>query len=173
MRRLVGRNVRRLRLERGLTQEQYAVRSGFSQQYISGLEQGQRNPTVVSPRRSTSPPLTSSPPTRRQDRAEGGARPRYSGFRHATSPPVLTWCRSAQADARPECSAPSAGAGNVGGRPCGPIWCLDKAPRSNRGRPRQPVSRYYWQVGRGPRNDCLGAIGSIAADASVNPAYGL
>lgn len=48
MRRLVGRNVRRLRLERGLTQEQYAVRSGFSQQYISGLEQGQRNPTVVS-----------------------------------------------------------------------------------------------------------------------------
>ncbi len=48
MRRLVGRNVRRLRLQRGLTQEQYAVRSGFSQQYISGLEQGQRNPTVVS-----------------------------------------------------------------------------------------------------------------------------
>ncbi len=48
MRRLVGRNVRRLRLEQGLSQEQLAVRSGFSQQYISGLERGRRNPTVVS-----------------------------------------------------------------------------------------------------------------------------
>ncbi len=32
---------------KGLTQEQYAERSGFTQQYISGLEQGRRNPTVV------------------------------------------------------------------------------------------------------------------------------
>jgi transcriptional regulator with XRE-family HTH domain len=30
-----------------LTQEQFAEISGFSQQYISGLEQGRRNPTVV------------------------------------------------------------------------------------------------------------------------------
>ena len=48
MRRPVGRNVRRLRLVAGLTQEQYAERSGFSQQYISDLERGRRNPTVVS-----------------------------------------------------------------------------------------------------------------------------
>ena len=34
--------------DRGLTQEQVEELSGFSQQYISGLEQGQRNPTVVS-----------------------------------------------------------------------------------------------------------------------------
>ncbi len=47
MRKLVGRNVRRLRLANNLTQEQFAERSGFSQQYISGLERGQRNPTVV------------------------------------------------------------------------------------------------------------------------------
>jgi transcriptional regulator with XRE-family HTH domain len=47
MRRLVGRNVRRLRLQRGLTQEQLAERSGFTQQYVSGLESGHRNPTVV------------------------------------------------------------------------------------------------------------------------------
>ncbi|WP_158916059.1 helix-turn-helix domain-containing protein [Caulobacter sp. S45] len=47
MRRLVGRNVKRFRLDRGLTQEQFAVRSGFSQQYLSDLERGQRNPTVV------------------------------------------------------------------------------------------------------------------------------
>lgn len=48
MRRLVGRNVRRVRKERGLTQEQLADRSGFNQQYISDLERGFRNPTVVS-----------------------------------------------------------------------------------------------------------------------------
>jgi transcriptional regulator with XRE-family HTH domain len=48
MRRLVGRNVKRIRQEKGLTQEQLAELSGFSQQYISGLEQGRRNPTVVS-----------------------------------------------------------------------------------------------------------------------------
>jgi transcriptional regulator with XRE-family HTH domain len=47
MRRLVGRNVARLRRARGLTQEQMAERSGFSQQYLSGLERGRRNPTVV------------------------------------------------------------------------------------------------------------------------------
>lgn len=47
MRRLVGRNFHRLRVDRGLTQEQVAELSGFSQQYISGLEQGRRNPTVV------------------------------------------------------------------------------------------------------------------------------
>jgi transcriptional regulator with XRE-family HTH domain len=47
MRRIVGRNVRRIRLEKGLTQEQFADVSGFSQQYISGLESGKRNPTVV------------------------------------------------------------------------------------------------------------------------------
>lgn len=47
MRRLVGRNVKRLREKKGLTQEKLAEISGFSQQYISGLEQGRRNPTVV------------------------------------------------------------------------------------------------------------------------------
>lgn len=48
MRRLVGRNVRRIRLAKGLTQEQFADVSGFTQQYISGLVSGLRNPTVVS-----------------------------------------------------------------------------------------------------------------------------
>ncbi len=47
MRKLVGRNLRRIRQEKGLTQEQLAERSGFSQQYISGLETGHRNPTIV------------------------------------------------------------------------------------------------------------------------------
>ena len=48
MRTLVGRNVLRIRQEKGLTQERLAELSGHSQQYISGLEKGRRNPTVVS-----------------------------------------------------------------------------------------------------------------------------
>ncbi len=47
IRRLVGRNVRRLRKERGLTQEQFAEVSGLAQQYVSGLERSQRNPTLL------------------------------------------------------------------------------------------------------------------------------
>lgn len=47
MRQLVGRNVQRFRQKNHLTQEQLAKISGFSQQYISGLEKGRRNPTIV------------------------------------------------------------------------------------------------------------------------------
>tara|TARA_R110000824_G_scaffold24090_4_gene85383 strand:+ start:10694 stop:10915 length:222 start_codon:yes stop_codon:yes gene_type:complete len=47
MRKLVGRNFARLRREKGLTQEQVEERSGFSQQYLSSLERGKRNPTVI------------------------------------------------------------------------------------------------------------------------------
>jgi transcriptional regulator with XRE-family HTH domain len=47
MRKLVGDNVKRIRQRRGLTQELLAEISGYSQQYISGLEKGQRNPTVI------------------------------------------------------------------------------------------------------------------------------
>jgi transcriptional regulator with XRE-family HTH domain len=47
MRKLVGQNFSRLRREKGLTQEEIEERSGFSQQYLSGLERGQRNPTII------------------------------------------------------------------------------------------------------------------------------
>lgn len=47
MRKLVGRNFARIRRDKGLTQEQIEERSGFSQQYLSGLERGTRNPTIV------------------------------------------------------------------------------------------------------------------------------
>jgi transcriptional regulator with XRE-family HTH domain len=47
MRELVGRNFERLRREKGLTEEDVAARSGFSQQYISSLERARRNPTVI------------------------------------------------------------------------------------------------------------------------------
>ena len=44
---MVGQNVRKIRQKRGLTQEKFAEISGFSQQYLSSLENGRRNPTVV------------------------------------------------------------------------------------------------------------------------------
>lgn len=47
MRRLVGRNFARLRQEKGLTQEDVEARSGYSQQYLSGLERGKRNPSII------------------------------------------------------------------------------------------------------------------------------
>ena len=47
MRKLVGHNVRAARDARGMTQEQLAVLAGFTQQYISDLERGRCNPTVV------------------------------------------------------------------------------------------------------------------------------
>ncbi|WP_234731105.1 helix-turn-helix domain-containing protein [Acidocella facilis] len=47
MRQLVGRNFARLRKARGLTQEEVEARSGVSQQYLSSLERGRRNPTVI------------------------------------------------------------------------------------------------------------------------------
>ncbi|MEH2521023.1 transcriptional regulator with XRE-family HTH domain [Bradyrhizobium sp. AZCC 1610] len=47
MRKLVGRNFGRLRKQKGFTQEKFSEASGFTQQYISGLERGRRNPTIV------------------------------------------------------------------------------------------------------------------------------
>jgi transcriptional regulator with XRE-family HTH domain len=47
MRKLIGRNFARFRKAKGFTQESFAEASGFTQQYISGLETGRRNPTVV------------------------------------------------------------------------------------------------------------------------------
>ena len=47
MRALVGQNVKRIRLRTGMTQEQFAAKSGFSQQYLTTLERGRRNPSIV------------------------------------------------------------------------------------------------------------------------------
>ncbi len=47
VRRMVGRNVRRLRIAAGLSQAKLAERMGVDRAYVSGLELGQRNPTVV------------------------------------------------------------------------------------------------------------------------------
>lgn len=47
MRKLVGDNCARIRKAKGLTQEQLSERSGLTQQYLSDLERGKRNPTIV------------------------------------------------------------------------------------------------------------------------------
>lgn len=47
VRRIVGSNLRRLRKAAGLSQAELANRMGVDRAYVSGLELGQRNPTVV------------------------------------------------------------------------------------------------------------------------------
>ena len=44
----VGLNVLRVRRERNLSQEELSFRSGLTRAYLSGLEAGRRNPTIVS-----------------------------------------------------------------------------------------------------------------------------
>ena len=48
VRRLVGSNVKRLRVAAGITQAELADLVGVDRAYISGLEQGNRNASIVS-----------------------------------------------------------------------------------------------------------------------------
>ncbi|MCH6205894.1 helix-turn-helix domain-containing protein [Brucella ciceri] len=43
----IGWNLRRLRKERNVTQEDFATDSGFDRGYISGVERGVRNPSAL------------------------------------------------------------------------------------------------------------------------------
>ncbi|MBR9972106.1 helix-turn-helix domain-containing protein [Magnetospirillum sulfuroxidans] len=43
----LGRNVKRIRLEKAWSQEELAFRSGLHRTYVSGVERGKRNPTVI------------------------------------------------------------------------------------------------------------------------------
>ena len=47
IRRQVGGNVRQLRKERGWSQEDLAFESGLDRTYVSGVERGVRNPTIL------------------------------------------------------------------------------------------------------------------------------
>ena len=47
VRKLVGANVNRVRRDRDLSQEELAFECGVHRTYISGVERGIRNPTVV------------------------------------------------------------------------------------------------------------------------------
>ena len=44
---IVGRNIRKLREERGLTQEKLAVDSEIDLTYLGGIERGTRNPSLM------------------------------------------------------------------------------------------------------------------------------
>ncbi|EJI1747222.1 helix-turn-helix transcriptional regulator [Salmonella enterica] len=44
---VLGRRVRERRLEMGLSQEAFADKCGIDRTYISGIERGIRNPTLV------------------------------------------------------------------------------------------------------------------------------
>lgn len=43
----LGHNVRRLREEKGWSQEDYADRAGIHRTYVSDIERGRRNPTIT------------------------------------------------------------------------------------------------------------------------------
>ena len=47
MRQIVASNFKRLRIEAGLSQHAVADLMGVDRAYISGLEKGKRNPTVI------------------------------------------------------------------------------------------------------------------------------
>jgi transcriptional regulator with XRE-family HTH domain len=47
VRRRVGLNLKRFREERGFSQEAFADHCGLHRTYISGIERGVRNPTVL------------------------------------------------------------------------------------------------------------------------------
>lgn len=47
VRKRIGANVRRLREEKGLSQEKFGFESGIDPTYVSGIERGARNPTAT------------------------------------------------------------------------------------------------------------------------------
>ncbi len=46
VRALFGKNLRKARLSKGLSQEQLAFNTGLHRTYIGGIERGERNPTI-------------------------------------------------------------------------------------------------------------------------------
>jgi transcriptional regulator with XRE-family HTH domain len=47
VRKKLGANLRRLRKAKGLSQEKFALEHGLDRTYVSGIERGARNPTIV------------------------------------------------------------------------------------------------------------------------------
>ena len=44
---IIGKNVRRLRVEKGMTQERLAFAAELDLTYIGGIERGRRNPSLL------------------------------------------------------------------------------------------------------------------------------
>ena len=47
VRHVFGTNVRRLRLEKGMSQEEFGFSAGIDRTYVSGVERGFRNPSLL------------------------------------------------------------------------------------------------------------------------------
>ncbi|OAN46170.1 transcriptional regulator [Magnetospirillum moscoviense] len=47
IRKQIGLNIQRIRREKGWSQEQLAFEAGLHRTYVSGVERGVRNPTVL------------------------------------------------------------------------------------------------------------------------------
>jgi len=47
VRQVFGTNVRRLRLEKGMSQEEFGFAAGIDRTYVSGVERGLRNPSLL------------------------------------------------------------------------------------------------------------------------------
>ena len=43
---IIGRNIRRIRVERSISQERLAFDAGVDRSYLGGMERGEENPTV-------------------------------------------------------------------------------------------------------------------------------
>ena len=43
----LGQNLRRLRTEKGLSQEEFAFQANIHRTYVSDIERGVRNPTII------------------------------------------------------------------------------------------------------------------------------
>jgi transcriptional regulator with XRE-family HTH domain len=46
-RKIVGKNVRKIRQERGMTQEKLAFEAEIDLTYVGGIERGKRNPSLL------------------------------------------------------------------------------------------------------------------------------
>ncbi len=46
--RKIGKNIKKIRMQKGLSQQQLAQKSGISQSFLSALENGKKSPTVDS-----------------------------------------------------------------------------------------------------------------------------
>jgi transcriptional regulator with XRE-family HTH domain len=44
---IVGKNIRRLRVQKGLTQEELAFEAEIDLTYVGGIERGRRNPSLM------------------------------------------------------------------------------------------------------------------------------
>ena len=47
IRKQLGHNIRKYRKQTGLSQEQFALKYDIDRAYVSGIERGKRNPTIV------------------------------------------------------------------------------------------------------------------------------